>query len=66
MTITEFMLSIGTISRENRLIGNTTIFDFEITDNDSIFFYVTDKEKILKTYRELLKRLTQKIITRQD
>ncbi|MFN3195683.1 MAG: hypothetical protein ACE364_07045 [Chlorobiota bacterium] len=26
-------------------------FRFEITDEDSIFFYVTDKEKILKTYR---------------
>jgi len=26
-------------------------FRFEIMDNDSIFFYVTDKEKILKTYR---------------
>ncbi len=26
-------------------------FRFEIKDNDSIFFYVTDKEKILKTYR---------------
>jgi len=25
-------------------------FRFEITDQDSIFFYVTDKEKILKTY----------------
>ena len=26
-------------------------FRFEITDKDSIFFYVTDKEKILKTFR---------------
>jgi len=26
-------------------------FRFEIVDNDSIFFYVTDKEKILKTYK---------------
>jgi hypothetical protein len=26
-------------------------FRFEIKDNDSIFFYVTNKEKILKTYR---------------
>ena len=26
-------------------------FRFEIKDNDSIYFYVTDKEKILKTYR---------------
>lgn len=25
-------------------------FRFEIKDNDSIYFYVTDKEKILKTY----------------
>ncbi|MBO9203226.1 MULTISPECIES: hypothetical protein [Niastella] len=26
-------------------------FRFEIKNNDSIYFYVTDKEKILKTYR---------------
>jgi hypothetical protein len=26
-------------------------FRFEIKENDSIYFYVTDKEKILKTYR---------------
>jgi len=26
-------------------------FRFEIKENDSIFFYVTNKEKILKTYR---------------
>ena len=26
-------------------------FRFEIKENDSIFFYVTDKEKIVKTYR---------------
>jgi len=26
-------------------------FRFEIKDNDSIYFYVTNKEKILKTYR---------------
>jgi len=26
-------------------------FRFEIKDNDSIYFHVTDKEKILKTYR---------------
>jgi hypothetical protein len=26
-------------------------FRFEIKDNDSIYFYLTDKEKILKTYR---------------
>lgn len=26
-------------------------FRFEIKDNDSIYFYVTDKEKILKTYK---------------
>ncbi len=26
-------------------------FRFEIRDDDSIFFYVTDKEKILKTYK---------------
>lgn len=26
-------------------------FRFEIKDNDSIFFYITDKEKILKTFK---------------
>lgn len=26
-------------------------FRFEIKENDSIFFYLTDKEKVLKTYR---------------
>jgi hypothetical protein len=26
-------------------------FRFEIKDNDSIYFYITDKEKILKTFR---------------
>jgi hypothetical protein len=26
-------------------------FRFEITDKDSIYFHITDKEKILKTYR---------------
>lgn len=26
-------------------------FRFEIKDNDSIYFYITDKERILKTYR---------------
>jgi hypothetical protein len=30
-------------------------FRFEIKDNDSIYFYVTDKEKILKTYRGTIK-----------
>lgn len=30
-------------------------FRFEITDNDSIFFYVTDKDQILKTYRGTIK-----------
>lgn len=30
-------------------------FRFEITDQDSIFFYVTDEEKILKTYRGAIK-----------
>ena len=30
-------------------------FRFEITDKDSIFFYVTDKEKVLKTYRGTIK-----------
>lgn len=29
-------------------------FRFEIKNNDSIYFYVTDKEKILKTYRGLI------------
>ncbi|MHB1276885.1 MAG: hypothetical protein ACYC1Q_00645, partial [Bacteroidia bacterium] len=26
-------------------------YRFEITDRDSIFFYITDKEKIVKTFR---------------
>lgn len=30
-------------------------FRFEITDQDSIFFHVTDKKKILKTYRGTIK-----------
>lgn len=30
-------------------------FRFEITDQDSIFFHVTDKEKIMKTYRGTIK-----------
>ncbi|MEO0899838.1 MAG: hypothetical protein AAFY71_25725 [Bacteroidota bacterium] len=30
-------------------------FRFEIIDNDSILFYVTDKERILKTYRGKMK-----------
>ena len=30
-------------------------FRFEITDNDSILFYVTDNEKVLKTYRGTIK-----------
>ena len=30
-------------------------FRFEITDQDSIFFHVTDKEKIVKTYRGTIK-----------
>ena len=30
-------------------------FRFEIATNDSIIFYVTDKEKILKTYRGTIK-----------
>jgi hypothetical protein len=30
-------------------------FRFEITDKDSIFFYETDKEKVLKTYRGTIK-----------
>jgi hypothetical protein len=33
-------------------------FRFEITDKDSILFYVTDKEKILKTYRGTIKTTT--------
>ena len=33
-------------------------FRFEITDKDSIFFYVTDKEKVLKTYRGTIKTTT--------
>ena len=30
-------------------------FRFEITEEDSLFFYVTDKEKILKTFRGTIK-----------
>lgn len=30
-------------------------FRIKIADNDSIFFYVTDKDKILKTYRGTIK-----------
>lgn len=30
-------------------------FRFEIKDNDSIYFYVTDKEKVQKTYRGLIR-----------
>lgn len=33
-------------------------FRFEITDEDSIFFYVTDKKKILKTFRGSIKTTT--------
>lgn len=33
-------------------------FRFKITDKDSIFFYVTDKEKILKTFRGTIKTTT--------
>lgn len=33
-------------------------FRFEITEQDSIFFHVTDKEKILKTYRGTIKTTT--------
>ena len=35
-----------------------THFRFEITDEDSIFFHVTDKEKILKTFRGTIKTTT--------
>jgi len=34
-------------------------FRFEIADNDSIFFYVTDKEKILKTFKGTVSTTTQ-------
>jgi len=30
-------------------------FRFEITEEDSLFFYVTDREKILKTFRGTIK-----------
>jgi hypothetical protein len=30
-------------------------YRFEVRENDSIYFYVTDKEKILKTYRGTIK-----------
>ena len=33
-------------------------FRFKITDKDSIFFYVTDNEKILKTFRGTIKTTT--------
>jgi len=33
-------------------------FRFEITEQDSIFFYVTDEEKILKTYRGTISTTT--------
>lgn len=33
-------------------------YRFEIKDEDSIFFYVTDKEKILKTFRGTIKTTT--------
>jgi hypothetical protein len=33
-------------------------FRFVITDEDSIFFYVTDKEKILETFRGTIKAIT--------
>lgn len=33
-------------------------FRFEITNKDSIFFYVTDEEKILKTYRGIINTTT--------
>ena len=33
-------------------------FRFEITDKDSIYFYVTNKERILKTYRGKIKTTT--------
>ena len=33
-------------------------YRFEITEEDSIFFYVTDKEKILKTFRGTIKTTT--------
>ncbi len=33
-------------------------FRFEIKDNDSIYFYVTNKEEILKTYRGIITTTT--------
>lgn len=33
-------------------------FRFEITDQDSIYFHVTEKEKILKTYRGIISTKT--------
>lgn len=33
-------------------------FRFEITETDSIYFHITDKEKILKTYRGTIKTTT--------
>ena len=34
-------------------------YRFEIKENDSIYFHVTDKDKILKTYRGTIKVTTQ-------
>jgi hypothetical protein len=39
-------------------------FRFEIKENDSIYFYVTDKEKILKTYRGAITTTTPYISER--
>ncbi|MEP7265938.1 MAG: hypothetical protein ABI772_15650, partial [Bacteroidota bacterium] len=30
-------------------------YRFEIKDNDSIYFYATDREKIIKTFRGIIK-----------
>jgi hypothetical protein len=39
-------------------------FRFEITENDSIYFHVTDKEKILKTYQGTITSTKQYISER--
>lgn len=35
-------------------------FRFEITESDSIYFYLTDRERILKTYRGVIKSTESK------
>jgi hypothetical protein len=39
-------------------------FRFEIKDNDSIYFYVTDKEKILETYKGTINTTNNYVLAR--